>query len=814
MAVYGVDYYGTVRYGSGSGGSGSSAFTVEDIRGASVAPLSAVLNDFGVVTLNWTSPDTLGAQGSIYQMVRIVRSLRGYPISFDDGDLAFQSAYPATSYTDSGLLPGRFYYYSAFIGLTPVKWDSTITYIQNELVTGSDGHPYLALANNTATDPTTNPGTWELLADGAVVWVKAEGITVLPTANHYYKNAVYQSIPAPYRALSDSVGTSPAEVDNPDLRKFTDVFAFALDQIRTDYDQIPLSRDVDKMRASLLDVLAADLGDGTYPSVPYRQRRARAKSFSMISRLKGSVEGIRSSVNSVTDWDIVIDPGTNMMLDLDVAEFRYPIVPVWSLAVSYPAGAVVKDGAYYYQCKTGGALGTGQAPSGAATTNTWWTYLTEANTEYPYVGDYSPNTIYGKSCVVSYSGHFYLSANTGLLGSAPTGAATSNANWTYLTDDLGVLNDGNVDTGGFSGWEAGIGTLDKVATDPYIFNYFMTKAHNQTGPDGSANASNLLKVTNLSGSTQSVGARSVPRMLSTAALSNVLTQGDVAKWGVPIPTPEDWASNKKYHAADVVQWGPSRYVCVADNVGVSPTGTTNGNLYWAYLSRVEDVAYTASYSTQKAGATGRVARAQIEWYSGDGVLIATAAEWLDNTDIGMQYADTFAGFGILDVRHLPFRAGTAVDATWTTVASSAWRVGYNVAYLDPSVAGQPTRDFAWFTGETNGTVAITFRDIPASATRGSGVLFRGSDDSNYWYATSRALVKVVAGTATTLATWTPLSPGDRMRVNFSDSAGGVEVLKYNSVDQWVANGRFTSLAISADTFNQTATRVGVYADFL
>jgi hypothetical protein len=103
------------------------------------------------------------------------------------------------------------------------------------------------------------------------------------------------------------------------------------------------------------------------------------------------------------------------------------------------------------------------------------------------------------------------------------------------------------------------------------------------------------------------------------------------------------------------------------------------------------------------------------------------------------------------------------------------------------------------TGPANGQVGATFV-TPALGGQAQAIVFRYTDESDYWKATTGALVKKVSGTFTTMATYsTPAQPGDRLVVQMNGSA--ITVL---------LNG--ISVATVTDGFNASATSHGMLVE--
>ena len=132
--------------------------------------------------------------------------------------------------------------------------------------------------------------------------------------------------------------------------------------------------------------------------------------------------------------------------------------------------------------------------------------------------------------------------------------------------------------------------------------------------------------------------------------------------------------------------------------------------------------------------------------------------------------------------------------TWSVPAGAFTVDGFLDGTVHPSVVG--TRSVATLSAQSDCQVAVTFKTSPDSGMT-QGIIFRRSDDSNYWRAGRTTLRKKVAGSFTTVGTYTtPFSDLDRMTVVLNGSS--ITVLR---------NG--TSVLSATDSFNSTAVLHGL-----
>ncbi len=148
-------------------------------------------------------------------------------------------------------------------------------------------------------------------------------------------------------------------------------------------------------------------------------------------------------------------------------------------------------------------------------------------------------------------------------------------------------------------------------------------------------------------------------------------------------------------------------------------------------------------------------------------------------------------------------ASKAMDvgsATWTQ-AVGTWLVdAYAEGSVRPSTVA--TRSVATATGPANTQLGVTFRSAPSGGYT-QGLMFRRSDDNNYWRATRTNLRKKVAGVWTTVATYaTPFADNDRMNV----------VLNGNSIAVYRNHDLSSAVASTTDAFNASATIHGLIVE--
>lgn len=136
--------------------------------------------------------------------------------------------------------------------------------------------------------------------------------------------------------------------------------------------------------------------------------------------------------------------------------------------------------------------------------------------------------------------------------------------------------------------------------------------------------------------------------------------------------------------------------------------------------------------------------------------------------------------------------------SWTTTVGDFVQSSYLGGTVIPADVAQ--RCLALTQGQANGNVGVTFRSAPPDGTD-QGLIFRYSDDNNYWRAGRVALVQKSNGNWSSAGTYsTPFSDGDRMVVNLNGST----ITVYRNGEQ--------VLQLTNETFNQTATQHGLASE--
>jgi len=375
---------------------------------------------------------------------------------------------------------------------------------------------------------------------------------------------------------------------------------------------------------------------------------------------------------------------------------------------------------------------------------------------------------------VRFNGYTYQCNPGGAYGQeqAPTGTQASNTRWTNLVNTTDVtLVDAD---GAIAGWEP---THYSGALNPNL----VLALGVQSVLDAADLTSNALKVSNATGATADLGARSVAKRLGEATTD----PGQVFKFGVPIPLPLPYLATDTYQRDTLVNFGGKVYRARTEVVGATPNGGLGDDGYWEIIG-LDDRVNLATSLYAKAG-TGFVIPAYpvVEFFDELGRLITTV-----DTEKEATSGPMFDSFGS--------RYGTLVGRTLDT-GSLAWTVQsgtWNVSDLDGGVSWPLDVGLITVPGTADGKVSVTF-DKAASGDHIQFVSFRGVSNTSFLMATKRALYSNIGGVYAAIATYTsPFSDKDRITVRFVGSTivvsrNGEQVLSVTS------------------TVNQTATLHGV-----
>lgn len=267
MSRYGIDYYGAAYYGA-------SALVEFD-----ASPFVAKPFDHQAIQLSWNTPT------GDWSYLRLVRSLYGFPIAADDGDILFEDEVAASRsvYLDVGQVPstvglqaGSPYYYSIFV------------------------------KENTY-------NTWQLA--GSAIGTSVKNFNASELMYNYLPTILTSQVPH----------DSSVEQDNDTLKRFLKLFGLSLDIYRTDAENVLSRYDITKVHGLLVPAFMNQFGLRYEPELGLKQSRVFLRNSIRLYGSKGSKQGLEEYIKAYGGYDNIVTRGRNLMLDYNDSSFEETI---------------------------------------------------------------------------------------------------------------------------------------------------------------------------------------------------------------------------------------------------------------------------------------------------------------------------------------------------------------------------------------------------------------------------------------------------------------------------------------------------------
>lgn len=246
---------------------------------------------YASVTTSWDLPS--GA----WTKLRLIRNAAGTPRDERDGDVLFEDNFATarTSYLDTELTTGRYYYYALFT------------------LTGTE---------------------WTRVGDSLFLVSKDWG----------YTGKLYNALPEALKSSNyTNVADTNQDVEESFLYKFLSVFGFQLDALRTDAESLKFILDATLANQVMLPALAAQVGVPYEPEIGTRALRGLIANAIHLWGLKGTVPGVRELASVLTGYVTHVRIGKNLVLDnlgagpsTDIGRWR----GVTNCTVTYRANAI------------------------------------------------------------------------------------------------------------------------------------------------------------------------------------------------------------------------------------------------------------------------------------------------------------------------------------------------------------------------------------------------------------------------------------------------------------------------------------------
>jgi hypothetical protein len=395
----------------------------------------------------------------------------------------------------------------------------------------------------------------------------------------------------------------------------------------------------------------------------------------------------------------------------------------------------------------------------------------QSNFVSPQVEDWDKTVRYVTGETVAFNSRFFT-ANVTAYGAAQSPPPSGNNTWwnqiVTIQENVAATR---VDTANISTWQA-------VAQAPVTPLIAATSTHVGRGVahpyNGAILNTNALGIKNTLGSTKDIIVQSVPYLaVDTSALDRKLTLESV----VPVPNAYAlYVAGQTYHRGDYVRYQGVAYEALHTAKSV-PTTTAD----WRRLGYDERIQMCFSYYAHGpftgTGGTGGLAHTPtLLLFGDDGILQSQIV--LDSTQRTNINYDSFNTTGGL----IAGRTLELGGKTWATVVGTWGQSFGDTGFVYP-ISGTKVYAVVGTTLPDN-VVAATFLNV---GTRAQGLMLRHVDTNNYFRADQTNLVKVVAGTPTTLATWATFVAGDRMMVSM---VGNVFTVYKNGVQVGTATDAF------------------------
>lgn len=305
MAIYLSSLYGTRFYGPDP--DINPGFDIESFRAASV--------DYRTIEITWDHPT-----GEI-DGFRLLKSPYGYPVSETGGIILLDSLTAESSYTDSGVQPGRFYYYAVYIKISGV-------------------------------------------------WVPAGYTSCLHIVDHNSGAWLWYRLPIHYRMLRGNQLTLEGD-DNVQLARYMGTIGWGLDRVRTSIAASAAAADTYTTHIGNVDTIIAQLGLPDYPGIPALRKRGLAREGAAITATRGTTATIQAAGKVISGWEVQLRRTRNLLLTVDRAQMVGPLPIAWEPSKRYVSGDRVRFYDVSYVAKTT-SYGWEQCPDGERRANTWW----------------------------------------------------------------------------------------------------------------------------------------------------------------------------------------------------------------------------------------------------------------------------------------------------------------------------------------------------------------------------------------------------------------------------------------------------------
>lgn len=419
-----------------------------------------------------------------------------------------------------------------------------------------------------------------------------------------------------------------------------------------------------------------------------------------------------------------------------------------------PVSKGYKMSADYWIYNTVGALAVGHPPTGTATSNTYWTYLSPGTASLQAT---SPelNALTGGQSTWYTTAASPVTAAQSAQAIALAGAATARSS-------EGLRNCLRVTTAG-----SGTGDLTLESVGPAASTTWSASTAYVPGAMVTYNGTNYKAlVPTLGDQPDASPTRWGRTQLTTSASPDPQM---VQTYGIPLPVVPAWSSSGSYAIGDQVTLQGNVYAAsLPVPIGQRPTGYASDNPWWRWTGRDVPI-YTFSMSQYRtATAAGQYVRGMIDWFDEYGNFLASSQTsdtpfFLTRFETDQTYprstgsAPTGTVTAAAQQTGVPIPWNTSVG-DWTTADG----VAYPTSWYDDSTQSRKAGRVLWFNRAwvnaltTGDTVYATFISAPSDPTYEQGVVFRYGGGT-YLMASRTRLTKMVYTTSSGLVTGTTLT---------------------------------------------------------
>lgn len=369
-----------------------------------------------------------------------------------------------------------------------------------------------------------------------------------------------------------------------------------------------------------------------------------------------------------------------------------------------------------------GVLTVGHPPTGAATSNSYWTYIAPGTVT---LGATSPEL----NALTGGQSTWYTAAVSPVT--APQSAQTiALAGAAVGRPSEGVRNCLRVTTGG-----TGTGDLTVESFGPPVTTTWNTAlAYAQGVMVTYAGQNYRALVPTVGDQPDTTPTRWARTQLTTSASPDPQM---VQHYGIPLPHTPPWSSSSTYTAGTAVSWRGQEYEASLDvPTALAPTGYATDNAWWRWMRREVPVYTFSMWQYRAASTSGQFVRAFVEWFSEYGQLIATSLTadtpyFLDRFEIDQVYPRSTGSAPAGTITASAQQTGVPIP--WNSSVGD-WKVTNALAYpstwYDDTTASRKVGRALWFnrswvvTLTTGDEIYATFISAPSGASYEQGVIFR------------------------------------------------------------------------------------------